>query len=443
MQHTGAQPILTTRLLLRPYVPSDAPAMYRNWASDPEVTRFTSWEAHSAPSVTEAVLADWIRQYDHPGYYHWAITKNDVPGEVIGDIAAVRTHDKRRAAEIGFCLSRACQHQGIMTEALQAVVDYLFDTVEYLTLEARHDSRDTATAALLRRARFRWQCHFRQRNGSLEVISEEELYRADSWRRRVPRLLRTLVESTCAAFGANLTGVYLHGSLAMGCFDPNLSDLDVLVVTRREPSDEDKLAYLEALCRLNELAPKKGIELSILLEDDCRAFRHPMPFVFHFSPAHLSAIQANPARYVARMKGRDPDLAAHITVLRARGRELFGQPIRQVFGEVSPQDYLDSIRDDLGDPEQTIRKMPVYVILNLCRTLAYVEENKVLSKTEGGKWALNMLPHPCPGLIRKALNSYEASFRFSAPTEDLHAFLQQTLPRIFPDFNESPTLPSE
>ncbi|MDD6156298.1 MAG: nucleotidyltransferase domain-containing protein [Lachnospiraceae bacterium] len=32
--------------------------------------------------------------------------------------------------------------------------------------------------------------------------------------------------------GDNLTGVYLHGSAAMGCFNPEESDIDLLVVVK-------------------------------------------------------------------------------------------------------------------------------------------------------------------------------------------------------------------
>ena len=36
--------------------------------------------------------------------------------------------------------------------------------------------------------------------------------------------------------GSHLVGVYLHGSLAMGCFNPEASDVDLLVVAARQPS---------------------------------------------------------------------------------------------------------------------------------------------------------------------------------------------------------------
>ena len=39
-----------------------------------------------------------------------------------------------------------------------------------------------------------------------------------------------LTEESRKIFGENLTGVYLHGSLAMGCFNPDKSDIDLIIV---------------------------------------------------------------------------------------------------------------------------------------------------------------------------------------------------------------------
>ena len=40
MEHKGTKTIETERLTLRPFRAEDAEAMFRNWASDPEVTKF-------------------------------------------------------------------------------------------------------------------------------------------------------------------------------------------------------------------------------------------------------------------------------------------------------------------------------------------------------------------------------------------------------------------
>lgn len=40
MNHLGTKILKTERLILRPFQLADAEAMFRNWASDPDVTRF-------------------------------------------------------------------------------------------------------------------------------------------------------------------------------------------------------------------------------------------------------------------------------------------------------------------------------------------------------------------------------------------------------------------
>ena len=54
MRHVGTQNIETPRLLLRRLAPADAPAMYRNWACDPAVTRYLRWEPHKNVDETFA-----------------------------------------------------------------------------------------------------------------------------------------------------------------------------------------------------------------------------------------------------------------------------------------------------------------------------------------------------------------------------------------------------
>ena len=74
MYHCGTHPIETERLILRQFRMTDTDAMYRNWASDPEVTKYLMWPPHSDPSVTEAILTDWVKKYEKPDHYQWAIT---------------------------------------------------------------------------------------------------------------------------------------------------------------------------------------------------------------------------------------------------------------------------------------------------------------------------------------------------------------------------------
>ncbi|MDD5985055.1 MAG: GNAT family N-acetyltransferase, partial [Turicibacter sp.] len=48
LTHKGTQRIETERLILRPFKLSDANDMFKNWASDDEVTKYLTWPTHSS-----------------------------------------------------------------------------------------------------------------------------------------------------------------------------------------------------------------------------------------------------------------------------------------------------------------------------------------------------------------------------------------------------------
>ena len=50
---------------------------------------------------------------------------------------------------------------------------------------------------------------------------------------RYQALLSKFTEETRNILGDELVGVYLHGSAAMGCFNPAKSDLDLLIVVKK------------------------------------------------------------------------------------------------------------------------------------------------------------------------------------------------------------------
>ena len=55
MKHCGTQKLETERLVLRRYIPEDAAAMYKNWASDKEVTKFLTWPPHASQKVSQDI----------------------------------------------------------------------------------------------------------------------------------------------------------------------------------------------------------------------------------------------------------------------------------------------------------------------------------------------------------------------------------------------------
>ena len=95
-------------------------------------------------------------------------------------------------------------------------------------------------------------------------------------------LINGFVKQSKEILGDNLVGVYLHGSSVMGCFNPNKSDVDLIIVADHPLSDADKREYLDMVVAFNALGPAKGIEMSIVLREVCKPFVYPTPYELHF-----------------------------------------------------------------------------------------------------------------------------------------------------------------
>lgn len=242
------------------------------------------------------------------------------------------------------------------------------------------------------------------------------------------RLLSALTRLCRETLSPWLTGVYLHGSLAMGCFRWAVSDVDLLLVTRSPVPAEQREALLAGLLRLAPQAPPKGVELSLVLQEDCARPRCPTPYQFHYSPQHHGAALADPVGYCARMQGEDADLAAHFAVTRQRGRALWGPPPRAVFAPVPRSVYLASVWQDLADAPAQAAAAPVYTTLNLCRTLAYLTDGEIRSKAEGGLWAYKSLPEHLRQAAGRAMAAYQTDGAWSG--EDAAAFAAAVFPLI-------------
>lgn len=76
LSHKGTQPLETPRLILRKACREDAEPMFRNWASDPEVTKYLTWQPHEKIEVTQTLLEGWVAEYERNDYYHWISAGN-------------------------------------------------------------------------------------------------------------------------------------------------------------------------------------------------------------------------------------------------------------------------------------------------------------------------------------------------------------------------------
>lgn len=175
MEHKGTKNLETARLFLRRFTEADAEPMYRNWASDPEVSRFLTWPTHANVDVTTSLVSDWISRYENPDYYNWGIELKET-GEVIGNISVVEVLEKIDAVEIGYCMGRAWWGNGIMPEALCAVMNYLFDEVGMNRVSACHDVNNPKSGRVMQKAGMKYEGTLRGAGRNNQGITDKVWY---------------------------------------------------------------------------------------------------------------------------------------------------------------------------------------------------------------------------------------------------------------------------
>lgn len=206
----------------------------------------------------------------------------------------------------------------------------------------------------------------------------------------------------------DFVGFYIHGSLSLGGFNPNCSDIDILVVTNKSMKVEIKRILAQYF--LNQSTSPFPVEISFLNKDQLKNWQHPCQFDFHYSEFWRERYQydlfMNSSKFLNEDSNTDTDLAAHITITNHRGICVDGEPIDKVFPLIPKTDYISSILGDFQDCLQNIEDKPIYCSLNLLRVYWYLKEGVISSKQDAAYWGLKNLPQDLRITVRNAVDIY-------------------------------------
>jgi len=146
----GYMPVLETeRLRLRKLNMHDAQDIF-DYSRDPLVAKHVLWDAHRNIAESRAYLRFMLRKYRMNDAASWGIELKS-SGKIIGTIGFMWIQPENAAAEVGYSLSRIHWGKGIMTEALQAVVAYGFESLNLNRIEAMHELTNPASGAVMRK----------------------------------------------------------------------------------------------------------------------------------------------------------------------------------------------------------------------------------------------------------------------------------------------------
>ena len=151
MKHTGTQPFETKRLLCRRFQAADRDDMFRNWAADPEIQLEYGEPVYDTLDKVSELLANIISSYNREDVYRWAIIEKE-SGANIGQIALCRVYSDKAAAEIEYCIGDNYSGHGYAGEALAGLIDHVFTTTGFLTLEAYHRAENTRSGRVLEKS---------------------------------------------------------------------------------------------------------------------------------------------------------------------------------------------------------------------------------------------------------------------------------------------------
>jgi len=244
---------------------------------------------------------------------------------------------------------------------------------------------------------------------------------------RIAEFGDVLRERLSGVVGSALVGVYLHGSAALGGFQPGVSDLDVLVVVSGplEPGVREGVARV--LRESHESVPGRGIEASVILEEVAQRGGHRVDFEVHVStdPSDRKVI------YGAG-DSADPDLILHMAVCRQSAISVFGPDPTLVFADVDPTLVVGQMIEELT--WALAHSSEAYAVLNACRARFYLEHHRFASKLEGGRWARHRFD--TSGLIERSLAVQEGRSADQPPSPICRYFVDGTISALTSALND-------
>jgi len=220
--------------------------------------------------------------------------------------------------------------------------------------------------------------------------------------------------------GDFLSAAYLHGSAALGGWNVERSDVDILFVVADEIGDDAVAAIGELLLATRGLG--RGLECSVVTSSQAARPCPPYPFILHRGQ------DAGAQRlYCGSEMPGDSDLLMHYAVCRVAGITLFGPPPLDCIGAVPRPVILTYLAGELD--WGLANGAESYAVLNACRALEYLDSGRLVSKVAGGLAALDRGTGPA-GPVRMALDAQQGTCGERRPGPEATAFVRSVIAKL-------------
>jgi ribosomal-protein-alanine N-acetyltransferase len=159
----------TSRLILRRLVMSDIQALF-DVASEPEVTRYITWETHRTLDDSQRFIQVVHNWYDRQEVLYWGVLrKSDL--KLIGTCGIFEWVPRDARAELSYTLGRPHWGQGFASEIVSILVRFGFETMQLNRLEGRCLLENSASAHVMEKAQL-----------TLDGVLRQQLYLKGAYR---------------------------------------------------------------------------------------------------------------------------------------------------------------------------------------------------------------------------------------------------------------------
>jgi streptomycin 3"-adenylyltransferase len=217
---------------------------------------------------------------------------------------------------------------------------------------------------------------------------------------RVVSLVRELL-------GADAVAAYLFGSSVLGGLRSE-SDLDVLAVSRRHTSHEEKQRLVGRLLAISGRSAPSGpwrrVELTIVVEGEVTPWRYPPTFDFQYgdwlrSEFEGGSVEPWPSKVMS-------DLAVLIQMVILADTPLLGPPPAQMFDPVPPGDLTRAMLAGIDPLRRELYSDTRNVLLTFARMWSTLATGDIRSKDAAAEWVLARLPQEHRRVLARARAIY-------------------------------------
>ncbi len=156
MKFIGTKRIETNRLILRKITRNDAYQAYTSWCTDADVCKYLPWSKHKDVNETLELYTMWENTYDDETF-RWIVELKD-NHEVIGTIDVIsREYLYNGVCKIGYVYAKKYWGMGYGTEALAAVIKYLFNEADAEVVYGECYSRNIASGKIMQKCGMQYE----------------------------------------------------------------------------------------------------------------------------------------------------------------------------------------------------------------------------------------------------------------------------------------------